>query len=515
MGLFDANPKYENAKFPPLREFQISAHEALRNGYKAGHRNQLIMAPTGSGKTLLSMNIIHEALKKGKRAMFVCDRTTLINQTSEVADSLGLSAHGIIQADHWRYDLSLPFQIASVQTLARRNWPETDLVVVDEVHAMYKPWVDYAMSGKSPVIGLSATPFSDGLGKIFTNLINATTMDALVKSGILVPMDIRSCVKIDMRGAATAGGEWTDGAAQERGMEIIGDVVKEWINHADNRKTIVFGPTIAWCEEQCRAFNECGIEAAVLTSHTKADERAAIFERFGPHDSSLRVLISVEALAKGYDKKDISVVCDCRPLRKSLSCAIQMWGRGARSSPETSKADFRLLDFSGNIIRFMKDFSDIYYNGLSELDMGEKLDKTIRKDEEDEKKVKSCPSCSFSPYAGHCIACGHQAKSVSMTTAEAGQMKKLAMMGAEQSAAEKAAFIKTWHEVCTYSRAMSGDTEKQRKRAFAMYKGITGSWPERGLTFESAPNVVVSRQVNNKIRQQQIAYAKSRSAHGG
>ena len=62
-------------------------------------------------------------------------------------------------------------------------------------------------------------------------------------------MRVFSCSKVDMRGAATAGGEWTDLAAQERGMEIIGDVVTEWQKFASDRKTIVFGATIRHCEE--------------------------------------------------------------------------------------------------------------------------------------------------------------------------------------------------------------------------------------------------------------------------
>ena len=101
--LFDA-PNYESAKFPTPRPFQDTAHEALRQGVRDGHRCQMLMAPTGAGKTILALRIAHEALLRGKRAVFVCDRTTLIEQTSATADRLGLGAHGIIKADHWRTD---------------------------------------------------------------------------------------------------------------------------------------------------------------------------------------------------------------------------------------------------------------------------------------------------------------------------------------------------------------------------------------------------------------------------
>ena len=53
------------------------------------------------------------------------------------------------------------------------------------------------------------------------------------------------------------------------------------------------------------------------------------------------------------------------------------------------------LDHSGNIIRFMEDFSEIYYNGLDGLGAGNKLDKTIRRDA-DNKEPKNCPVCGYS-----------------------------------------------------------------------------------------------------------------------
>ena len=343
MNLFDA-PNYANATFPQPRAFQERAHELLREGRRAGHKNQLMMAPTGAGKTYLGLRIIHEALQRGKRAIFVCDRTTLINQTSEVADSYGLSAHSVLQANHWRYDPAMPFQIASAQTLARREWPGAEVIVIDEAHTQMAVWTEHIQTCTASVIGLSATPFSPGLGKLFSNLVNATTMKELTDAGVLVPMKPFTCTRANMAGAATAGGEWTDQAAEERGMAIIGDVVTEWSKYGQGRKTIVFGSTIKHCEEICRQFNEAGVMAAVFTSLTTAAEREQLLKEYRKSDSVLRVLVSVEALAKGFDVKDVGCVVDCRPLRKSLSTAIQMWGRGLRSSPETGKQDCILLD---------------------------------------------------------------------------------------------------------------------------------------------------------------------------
>ena len=145
--------------FPTPRPFQDKAHEALRSGARDKHRCQLIMAPTGAGKSILALRVAYEALQKGKRAIFVADRITLIDQTSEVADRLGIE-HGVIQANHWRTDYGKPFQIASVQTLASRGWPDTDIIIQDECHVMQKSWTDHVQNTSAHVIGLSATPFA-------------------------------------------------------------------------------------------------------------------------------------------------------------------------------------------------------------------------------------------------------------------------------------------------------------------------------------------------------------------
>jgi len=505
VSLFD-DAHYASATFPPPREFQLAAHEKLREGRRAGHRCQMLMAPTGAGKTYLGLRIIHEALLRGRRAIFMCDRTTLIDQTSAIADKYGLGAHGILQAAHWRVDLSAPFQIASAQTIARRKWPEADVIVIDEAHTQMKVWTDYIPNCTATVIGLSATPFSVGLGKLFSNLVNATTMHELTESGVLVPMRVFCCTPADMRGAATAGGEWTDAAAEERGMAIVGDVVSEWTKYAEGRKTIVFGATIKHCEEIARQFNGSGVLASVFCADTSADERKQILQEYRKPNSSLRVLVSVEALAKGFDVPDVGCVVDCRPLRKSLSTAIQMWGRGMRSSPETGKKDVILLDHSGNIIRFAADYSDVFYNGLGELDHGEKLDKSIRRDDEDV-EPKKCPTCGYTPFAKRCIACGFEYEPPALVEHEPGEMREV-MLGKRKLADDSRHL---WEQLVTYARAHSS-AEKQKGRASHLYKNIMGQWPPRSWSIDSTPNVEITRNVLNQIRHKNIAFARGRKA---
>lgn len=243
--------------------------------------------------------------------------------------------------------------------------------------------------------------------------------------------------------------------------------------------------------------------AATFTADTTSAERAALLEEFSKQDGFLRVLISVEALAKGFDVKDVGCVCDCRPLRKSLSTAIQMWGRGLRSSPETGKTDCLLLDFSGNYIRFLDDFTDIYYNGLDVLDAGEKLDKAIRRDPE-EKEPSKCPSCGFSPCGKRCLSCGHERQTKSLVEHLPGEMVEV-MIGKKKLADDKKHL---WEQICTYTRA-NGNPETAFGRAYHLFKAIAGCERPKGWKLEDQPNVPITRNTMNHINRQKIAYFKA------
>jgi len=499
---------HDAGTFPPPRKFQADAMRGIAEGLLAGHKNQMLMAPTGAGKTYLGLRVAHKAIKQGKRATFLCDRITLIDQTSRRADEYGLRDHGVIQGDHPRQDWSMPLQIASVQTIESRGWPDTDVLIVDEAHTMREAWVRYAQERAARVIGLSATPFARGLGQIFTNLISPTTMHELTQVGDLVPMRVLSCKRPDMAGAkVNEFGEWQSAEAEARGMEIIGDVVTEWMRHGEGRKTIVFGATIAHCEELCRQFNEAGVFASTFTKDTEPRERTQLIAEFEKPDSSIRVLISVEALAKGFDVQDVGCVVDCRPLRKSLSTAIQMWGRGLRSSPATGKQDCILLDHSGNIIRFAADFERIFFHGLDSLDNGEALDRQIRNDEKDERERTGCPSCQHKPFRKRCMACGFEIVQTSEIVHEAGVMEEI-VIGKKKLADDKPHL---WNQLVAYANA---NPRIQRKEAFckAKFKDWTGDWPPRACSFFNAPEVPISEAVRSRITAENIRRAKARVA---
>lgn len=494
---------YSKAIFPAARAWQVRALEGLRAGFRNGHRRQILCAATGSGKTLAALQLLHGSLVKGKYAIFVCDRTALINQTSARADSYGLP-HGIVQAEHWRRDTSIPFQICSMQTIAARGyWPRADLIVVDECHSQFKAMGERILSTDAAVIGLTATPCTKGLGNLYTNLVSATTMHELTAEGILVPLKILACVRPDMAGAATSGGEWTARAAGEREATILGDVVGEWLAHGENRKTIAFGADIAYCNELVKRFNGAGIAAQAYTSQTPDVERVELVKEFEKPDSSIRVLASVAALARGFDVPDIGCIIDARPLRKSLSEVIQMWGRGLRCAP--AKQDCILLDHAGNAIRFMEDFERVYFEGFKSLDDGEKADRIVRKEPEDY-VPKGCPQCGHKPFSRHCLACGFERQSVADTDEQSGVMTEIRIGKRVAATSER----DLWNQLATQARHSPGIVKKFGW-CWYKFKEITGQKPPSSFSFEDAPDVPVTAATIGKLKQLHIRYRHRRA----
>ncbi len=293
---------------PPLRDYQSASIELLREGIRDGHPRQILCAPTGSGKTLVGAYLIAEAAAKGSKAAFVCDRVALVNQTSKVFTEFGIP-HGVAQGQN-TFGRSLPVQVCSAQTIeARGFWPDLDLVIVDEAHTQRKATLKFIKAIGKPVIGLTATPFSRGLGATYSRVVNVTTTDKLIADKWLAPLKVYAAQEIDMKGAKTNGGEWLASEVERRGVRIVGDIVAEWEAKTGKHfgkpvKTIVFSATVDHGEELCRAFQEAGHDFRQVSYKDGNDEsRAALIEAF--RRGEVMGLVSCEALAKDFDVPDI------------------------------------------------------------------------------------------------------------------------------------------------------------------------------------------------------------------
>jgi len=415
-----------------LYPHQVLAKEELRSGFRQGKKKQLLVAATAFGKTVTAASMIQDADRKGTKTYFVVDRVQLVNQASATLDRYGID-HGVRQADHWRFRPYLNVQVCSAQTLERtRNFKIDDgLIFIDEAHSTRAFVTKMLEQTNAFVIGLTATPFTKGLGKIYHRVVNPTTTNKLINEGFLTPIKAYACIEADMSGAKIIAGEYSDKEIEERGSKIVGDIVAEWtqktsLHFGGPVKTIVFSATVAHGEEICRAFKKSGHNFAQISFQTSETERVEILREFAKPDSQYIGLVSVDALAKGFDQVDIMCGICARPLRKSFSTHVQMIGRVMRVAPGTIKERFGYalwLDHSGNYLRFQRDLDDLFENGVGELDDGEK-DNTVRKEPTEKEKKEIVCSCGaiLEPQDKVCTACGKERVRRSLIEVAAGKM---------------------------------------------------------------------------------------------
>lgn len=482
-----------------LRDYQLTAVEGLRQSIRKGNKNVLLCAPTGSGKTVIAMHMVKEAVKKDSRCVFVCDQINLIDQTSKAFFDNGIN-HGVIQANHPLWMPHRRVQVASAQTLARRQWPDADLIIVDECHTVYKTVKDRLAEKNTVAIGLTATPFTQGLGKIYDDMVNVTTTNNLRNQGFLSPFRIFAPSAPNMEGVKVLStGEWETEETYKRVAKIVGDCVMEYKRHALGRKFICSAVDIRHARDLSQQFNNAGIHTEVYTSDVRDEERAEIITEFKKPDSVIRGLVTVVAATKGFNCEDVSCVIMARPLRKSLAQMIQFIGRGFRIHPD--KNDCIILDHAGNMERFAEQWQGFFEFGITGLNSGDKKEKLKIKNADKEEVFKTCPNCKHMhaprPF---CPNCGHEYPRRSVVHS-AGELKELLVAGSSKEQTEM-----LWPQVIRYVQETKKDNHE--RSALGLYRGMTGAWPLTKYS-DTKPADFVTQAVRNRIRSQQIRWANS------
>lgn len=345
---------------------------AVEKAWTAGCRRQLISYPTGCGKTVIFSNLPTVGFR---RLLVVAHREELLDQA---ADKLrhwnpGLTVQ-VDQADRWAdvetlsaFDGELfagtGYAVcASVATIGRAGsrrltrYPDGlfDAVVIDEAHhssaQSYQTLIDHFRAGKPGgplLLGVTATPFrADGadLSKVFGKVVYSLELPDAISSGYLV--DIRALavetgLSLDSVGATREDFKAGELADAVNTPERNGRIVKAYLDHASDRKGIVFAASVEHSKDLAEAFETSGVAARHVDGETSKDERAAIFAWM--REPGPRVLCNVGVATEGYDEPSISVVLLARPT-KSRVLYSQMVGRGTRLCP--GKADLLVIDLA-------------------------------------------------------------------------------------------------------------------------------------------------------------------------
>jgi DNA repair protein RadD len=343
---------------PRLRPYQTDVVAEIEKAIAAGQRRLLLVAPTGSGKTVVFCEIIKRYVEQHKTALVLAHRREIISQTSHKLRANGIS-HGIIQAGIDPRPMA-SVQVASVQTLWLRAMrsqamalPPADLLIVDECHhATAMTWRKIIENYPDAVlIGCTATPCRGdgrGLGSIFEMMIQCPQVATLIEQGHLVRSRVYAPVDPDLKGVRTAAGDYVESQLAERmdRAKLIGDIVTHWHKFGERRKTVAFAVNVAHSIHLRDEFVRSGVRADHIDGSTPKEERDAALARLASGETE--VIVNCMVLTEGFDCPDIGCIILARPTKK-MGLYRQMIGRGLR--PANGKTDVVILDHSGAVFR--------------------------------------------------------------------------------------------------------------------------------------------------------------------
>lgn len=304
------------------------------------HRRVLLVAATGSGKTVIAASIISSSHAKSKRVVFFAHRQELINQTMNKLIDAGVPRAdiGVLMGSDPRADAGARVQVASIQTWARRSdAPAADLVFIDEAHCAlspsYRRAVAHYCAAGATVLGLTATPYranGDGLGECFDVIEVVAQPSELVAQGfILDPTIYAGKERADLSAVRISNGDY-DAAALGSAMDkpnLVGGVVENWARLAEGRRTICFAATVEHSQSLVAAFVDSGVAAEHLDAETPKDDRAAILARLA--SGATAIVSNVGVLVEGFDLPAVKCCILARPT-KSCGLFIQQCGRALR-----------------------------------------------------------------------------------------------------------------------------------------------------------------------------------------
>lgn len=322
---------------PDLWPHQQSGIDRAREAMRAGHRRIVLVSPTGSGKSRLGTELVAQCVAKGKRAVWSCHRTELVDQAAATLTKAGLRVGVISAGSALPADPDAPVQVASLQTMiARGTRPPADLLVPDECHHLAEDaetWASVLDAYPNvATIGLTATPErgnGTGLDPIFTHLIQVVSVRDLTMSGHLVPCKvIRPDTYLKKRG--------------DTGAVLAQDPVEAYCEHTPGQQGFLFAPTIEEAKAYAERLEAAGHVSRAVHQGTPADERRAILDGF--RAGRIRMLCNVFVFTEGTDLP-AATVCILARGCSTAGTYLQMVGRVLRVAK--GKTEAVLLDLPG------------------------------------------------------------------------------------------------------------------------------------------------------------------------
>lgn len=360
------------------RPYQAAAISKVQQAWKNGHRSTCLVAPTGAGKTHMSVRL---ALSPGGTVLWSAHRTELVKQGFKAlhaeaeGESIGVIAPG------YAFEPGARIHVSSTQTLVRSGKPaiEPSVIVLDEFH--HYPADEFkALTEWWPnalVLGPTATPErGDGkpLGNIASAIVVAAQYTELIRDGYL-------CDAVIYQPPEALDGK------------LAQDPVDAWVRYGRGESGFAFMPTIPLARELCDKFNARNIAAACIDAKTPKRERAQVLQRF--EAGELTVICNVDTMTEGVDLPRAKCVMLGR---KFLTCGafLQACGRGLRP-------------WEGHICVVIDLTGATHLHGPPTIDREYSLEGNgIRRGDSAANPVRNCPKCGLTYLCAEprCPDCG-------------------------------------------------------------------------------------------------------------
>jgi len=350
------------------RPNQIKALADTTSAIDAGKNRIVVVSPTGSGKTLMLLDMIDWARSKSWPVTLYTHRRMLLEQTRKVLSDNGMWAS--VRASGYSFkenDLFADVAICMTQTElsqvyknGNRDLHRGKLVLIDEPHiqtgqSMVNIVNDHESRGAA-IVSYTATPLD--IWHIYRNMIVACTNSEAREFGALVPAKTFAPDEPDLKHIRRypPGEDLTESDAVRLMMRpgIFGRVIN-WYRkiNPEERPTLLFGPGVAESTWFCEQFHNNGISAAHIDGENVVVDgksypssqalRDMILERH--KDGDIRVICNRFVLREGIDMPWASH-CIFATVFGSLTSYIQSGGRMLRSYPGKQLATIQ--DHGGN-----------------------------------------------------------------------------------------------------------------------------------------------------------------------
>ncbi len=338
---------------PSLRPYQSDITNRTRQAAES-FRRVLVVAPTGSGKTVIFSDIARRAALKHSRVFILVHRQEILRQTIQKLAMFGIQP-GVIQSGQRM--TSNYIQVAMVQTLRNRmqylGAAQPKMIVIDECHhapaATYKTIINFFPKALS--LGFTATPArTDGVGleDMYDVMVQGPQTAELVESGYLsTPIVLSSPMARQIfktKGKIVKGEYDADAETVVMGQKkIVNETAEMYGLYFKGSPAIIFCASLADCDTVAASMRAAGWKCETVRGDMDEEERQKYIAGLG--NGTVNALCSYDVLGEGVD---VPILAGVIMRRRTMSTIVylQEVGRALRIAPGKSHA--LIIDQVGN-----------------------------------------------------------------------------------------------------------------------------------------------------------------------